>query len=79
MSQSSPTSNGLHATGKVPGKCGRQILIDNRVRERRERVCVLAWVSYMLMTRHSTTLEKHTLLGFDQHLNCLTLINPHVL
>lgn len=60
ISQSSPTSNGPHATGRVPGRCGRQIVIHSRVRERKERVHVLALVLYTLTTRHSTTLEKHT-------------------
>lgn len=59
ISLSSPTSDSLGVIGRVPGNCGREILIDNKVRERRERVPVLASVSYTLTTHHSTTPEKH--------------------
>lgn len=47
-------------TGRVPGNCGRDILVDNKVRERREWVPVLALVSHTLTTHHSTTPEKDT-------------------
>lgn len=73
VSQPSQASDGLRAAGRLPGRCGRQVLIDTRVRESRVGARAGTGLTHADGTSQHQPGETHTLLGLDQHLNCLTL------